>query len=434
MTSPKTGTHDVAGDIRQRWIDLGGVDFGLPTTDSTLFDPAGNRQFDTVHFQTYSIDGPHDSAIGTSSAGTFFVTGEIFTAWYSSGSSWGVPTSDEEGITLPEGSLFGSPSSNISRFQTFASDGGHTWIINWESHPPVGGTHFTADYGYGPQQLDFTPRSGPTGFEPVVHHHSTSAPLTVSTTYQILPGAIDRNVLDLISSIQSPNSVAAPIPLSADSIWVDSDLWSGAPVTDYTPFVGFDALPADFDIYAIESMPIDPVAVARSAQTISINAIADGTYGDAPITLNATADSGLAVSYQVLSGPATITDNVLTITGAGAVTIEATQAGDDVFDAAMPIDLSFTVNKAQLTVAADNQTRVFGQANPAFTATITGFVNGETLDNSGITGEADFSTTATASSSVGTYAINASLGSLTADNYDFTNFMSGSLKVTKAGT
>src|SRR5205823_467565 len=113
---------------------------------------------------------------------------------------------------------------------------------------------------------------------------------------------------------------------------------------------------------------------------------------------------------------------------------EATQSGDDLFDAATPVDLSFTVNKAHLTVAADNQTRVFGQANPVLTATITGFVNGESLDNSGVAGNADFATKATAASAVGTYAITASLGSLTADNYDFTSFIGGSMKVSKAST
>ena len=48
--------------------------------------------------------------------------------------------------------------------------------------------------------------------------------------------------------------------------------------------------------------------------------------------------------------------------------------------------LSQVVNKAALTVTADNKTRVYGAANPAFTATITGFKNGENLATSGVTG------------------------------------------------
>ena len=86
-----------------------------------------------------------------------------------------------------------------------------------------------------------------------------------------------------------------------------------------------------------------------------------------------------------------------------------------------------------MTVTADNQTRVFGQANPVFTATITGFVNGETLADSGISGTAAFSSTATAASPVGIYAITASRGTWTAANYDFT-ISSPVPEVKKAGT
>ena len=128
-------------------------------------------------------------------------------------------------------------------------------------------------------------------------------------------------------------------------------------------------------------------------------------------------------------------DNILTITGAGIVTVEASQAGDDVnYSAAMPVEQSFTVNKAQLTVTADNQVRVFGQANPAFTATITGFLNGETLADSGISGTPALSSNATAASPVGTYAITAAQGTLESANYDFVTFAAGTLKVNKAAT
>jgi hypothetical protein len=92
--------------------------------------------------------------------------------------------------------------------------------------------------------------------------------------------------------------------------------------------------------------------VVLAAQTITFDPLADATFGDAPITLNGTATSGLPVSYQVLSGPASIQDNILTITGVGVVTVEASQAGDGVnFDAATPVDQSFTVNQAATAVA-----------------------------------------------------------------------------------
>ena len=40
---------------------------------------------------------------------------------------------------------------------------------------------------------------------------------------------------------------------------------------------------------------------------------------------------------------------------------------------------ALTITKAHLTVTADNASREYGDANPTFTATISGYKNGETL-------------------------------------------------------
>ena len=59
-----------------------------------------------------------------------------------------------------------------------------------------------------------------------------------------------------------------------------------------------------------------------------------------------------------------------------------------------------TINKAPLSVVANNQSRPFGSINPALTGTITGVKNGENIT-------ASFTTTATQTSNVGTFAITA---------------------------
>ena len=81
---------------------------------------------------------------------------------------------------------------------------------------------------------------------------------------------------------------------------------------------------------------------------------------------------------------------------------------------------NLTVNKATLTVTANPQSRVYGDANPIFTESISGFVNGQTLATSGVTGSAYGSSTATAASNVGSYTINASANGLSSANYQFT--------------
>jgi hypothetical protein len=92
-----------------------------------------------------------------------------------------------------------------------------------------------------------------------------------------------------------------------------------------------------------------------------------------------------------------------------------------------------TVSPAHLTVKADDKSRAYGDANPAFTASITGFKNGETLATSGVSGAPICGSAATLSSTVtgSPYAISCGLGTLSAGNYDF-SLVSGSLTIVKA--
>ena len=90
-----------------------------------------------------------------------------------------------------------------------------------------------------------------------------------------------------------------------------------------------------------------------------------------------------------------------------------------------------TITSAVLTVTADNQTRSYGAANPTFTFTYTGFVNGD--DAGVLSGSPSLSTTADPSSSVAgsPYSITVSRGTLGAGNYSFA-FVGGTLTVTQA--
>ena len=96
-----------------------------------------------------------------------------------------------------------------------------------------------------------------------------------------------------------------------------------------------------------------------------------------------------------------------------------------------------TISKAALVVTADNKTMTYGDSSlPVLTATITGFVSGESA--SVLTGVAALTTTATAyngtagsASVVGGYTITPAVGTLAATNYSFT-YTNGSLAVGKA--
>jgi len=81
---------------------------------------------------------------------------------------------------------------------------------------------------------------------------------------------------------------------------------------------------AGYDNFTLRTIP-----AGLSSQFIDFPAIADQLTSAAPIQLNATASSGLPVSYEVVSGPATLSGNTLTLNGtAGIVKVKASQPGD----------------------------------------------------------------------------------------------------------
>ena len=66
-----------------------------------------------------------------------------------------------------------------------------------------------------------------------------------------------------------------------------------------------------------------------NAQLIEMEDIPNQLIFNDPITLTATASSGLPVSFEMIEGPATISGNTLTLTGEeGVVRLKATQAGN----------------------------------------------------------------------------------------------------------
>ncbi len=89
-----------------------------------------------------------------------------------------------------------------------------------------------------------------------------------------------------------------------------------------------------------------------------------------------------------------------------------------------PVNGTLSVTAATLTVTANNATRSYGVANPTFTGTVTGAVNGDTFTVTG-------TTTATVSSPVGSYNIVPSATGTNIGNYTVTP-VNGTLSVTAA--
>ncbi len=162
-------------------------------------------------------------------------------------------------------------------------------------------------------------------------------------------------------------------------------------------------------------------------QLITFPDLSPVTYGVAPVQLNATGGrSNNPITYKVISGPGVIEGSTVKVIGAGAIVIQADQAGNSIYLPALSVTKTLIVNQAALTVQAVDGSRVYGGAAfTAFSYIFSGFVNSDTA---AVLGGLNSTTTDTANSPVGSYDI---LPFATSPNYSFT-FVKGALLVTPA--
>ena len=103
--------------------------------------------------------------------------------------------------------------------------------------------------------------------------------------------------------------------------------------------------PITFAVQGFGALP------APRPQTITFAPLAMAYLSQSPLQLTATASSGLPVSLQVISGPATLSqDGLLTLSSAGTVRVEARQAGNGSFAAAPAVLRTITVKADPTTL------------------------------------------------------------------------------------
>ncbi len=160
--------------------------------------------------------------------------------------------------------------------------------------------------------------------------------------------------------------------------------------------------------------------VGKATPTITWANPAPVPYGTAlsPTQLNATASVPGTPAYTPAAGsvPAAGTDTL-------SVTFSPT---DSVHYAPATSTVPITVTQGALTVTAQNATRAYGAANPAFTGAIAGAASSDTFTQI-------FTTTATSGSAPGTYAIVPSVIGTNLADYTL-SVANGTLTVTQAST
>jgi streptogramin lyase len=88
-----------------------------------------------------------------------------------------------------------------------------------------------------------------------------------------------------------------------------------------------------------------------TSQTITFGSLSNMALGSAPITLSATASSGLPVSFASLTtSVCTVSGSTSTLVVLGTCTIQATQAGNGTYAAATSVSQSFQIEAATFTM------------------------------------------------------------------------------------
>jgi hypothetical protein len=166
------------------------------------------------------------------------------------------------------------------------------------------------------------------------------------------------------------------------------------------------------------------ITKASVGLTVAVNN-ATRTYGVANPTFTSTITGALngdtfTITYAT---PATISSPV------GTYTVVPTVSGPAVANYTITTvngTLTITLASAPLVVTVNSVTRPYGSANPTFTSTITGALNGDTFT-------VTYATTATIASSAGTYPITATVAGAALANYTL-SVVPGTLTIAPAAT
>jgi Bacterial Ig-like domain (group 3)/MBG domain (YGX type) len=175
----------------------------------------------------------------------------------------------------------------------------------------------------------------------------------------------------------------------------------------------------------VVTIPTTCVQAVKTNPAITWTNPAAITYGTplGSTQLNASASVPGVFSYSPVAG---------TVLGVGSQTLSTTfTPTDTVTYAVVTSTTTLAVTPAQLTITPVNAARSYGAANPIFTFSTSGFVNGDSI--TALSGAPALTTPATTTSSPGSYPVSAVQGSLAAANYIFV-FGTGTLTVTKAAS
>jgi hypothetical protein len=180
-----------------------------------------------------------------------------------------------------------------------------------------------------------------------VHYHfvgptGLSADITarpVATTNAVAQNKVYDGTTDAaITGAQLVGAVPGDDVALANAVtgtFAQASVGTNIEVTTYMSLTGTAAPNYSF------TTPVLQADITAAAQEIEFDPV-DDQFWTNTVALTATASSGLAVSFEVMEGPAILDGSNLTMTGYGYINVRATQAGDNDWAAADAHDRSFT--------------------------------------------------------------------------------------------
>jgi len=383
---------------------------GTPTAGGTFTLTVTAKDSDNfTASQAYTLTVNGATVILTPAAGT--LTGTAYAAFSQTFTASGgtAPYTYTETGTLPAGLTFNNSTGVLSGTPTVSGSF------------PITVKATDSSTGSGPYSSTAVAYTISLGTATVVINWANPAAITYGTT---LAGVLNA------TATFSGNPVAGTFTYSSTpggAVTAATVLGAGS----YTLTASFT--PTD-TAYGTPTPKTVPLMVNQAQPTLAWTPATTIGYGTSlSALLNATSSFGgnpVAGTFAYTATPAGGAASAVTsatVLPDGTYTLAVTFTPTDTTDyKAATATSPLTVTSQSLTVKADNATKVYGTANPTFTGTVTGAVNGDTFTES-------FSTTATATSNVGTYPIVPSVTGANLSDYTVVTD-DGTLTVTQAGT
>jgi sugar lactone lactonase YvrE len=303
-------------------------------------------------------------------------------------------------------------------------DIGYTFTPTAVGPAPAGQSNLISN-SYNSQQTVLFSTSGSSGYstgplpytlisESEVYGYSFSESFTFTGTFPASGTMVFYYGTQTLCTASISNASAGTITCNAPS--------SGLPVGSYTVNFTFTSS----NSYYSSVSGSTSLVITKAPLTVNVDSYSR-QYGAANPTC------GWTISGVVNNDVINVTCSISATQSSpvGSYIISAVVTGANIADYNVVINfgtLIITQSTTPLIIAVNNASRPYGTANPTFTSTITGAVNGDTFILS-------YSTAATITSYVGNYAINASIvGGSSLSNYTSIQVIPGTLTITQATT